>query len=215
MTNLLTRVADAIKSDFYEEKKNDNKNNPIHTLNRYLRECEEEVEKVASLVERQRLLKNEFTKELNTASSMVSKREQHVRLAEEAGESELAAAALRELTHYQGRKDRLEISVQEVAKQLHTLEQMHTDMKHKLKDMYIKRLEVMGKENMAQANKKAEHVFAEEDAGQNAEELRFKKIEAYLQQLEKDEVQEEEQTVDQQIAELQKRMNQKQNSIES
>lgn len=214
MTNLLVRIADAIKSDFYEEKKGENKNNPIQTLNRYLRECEEEVEKVTALVERQRLLKNEFTKELNTAATMVSKREQHVRLAEEAGESELAAAALRELTHYQGRKDRLEISVQETAKQLHTLEQMHTDMKHKLKDMYIKRLEVMGKENIAQATKKAEHIFSE-DEGQNAEELRFKKIEAYLHQLDKDEVQEEEQTVDQQIANLQKRLNQKQNSIES
>ncbi|PPA68889.1 PspA/IM30 family protein [Jeotgalibacillus proteolyticus] len=209
MTNLLTRMADAIKADFTDSPKKSRKDNPIDTLNGYLRDCEKEVEKVANLVERQRLLKKELTKELEAARSMAAKREEHVRLAEEAGENELAQAALREFTHYQGRRERLEMSVEESTNQLTSLEELHSGLKHKLKDMYIKRLEVMGRENVAEANKKAEHAFSE-NPGKTEEELRFKKIENYLKKLETGEKDKpaEELTIDQQIAQLQQKTDQ-------
>ncbi|MDG5473279.1 PspA/IM30 family protein [Jeotgalibacillus sp. ET6] len=210
MTNVLTRVAEAIKADFMEVSNGGAKSEPIQKLNRYLRECEAETDKVGKLVDRQKLLKKEFTKELEEASSMAVKREEHVKIAEEAGEAELAKTALRELTHYQGRKERLQLSLQDTTDQLHRLEEMHATMKHKLKDMYIKRLEVMGRENVAQANQKAEQTFTD-DSGLTEEELRFKKIENYLRQLETGEKAEEEESIDQQIAQLQKRMKEETN----
>ncbi|KIL47107.1 PspA/IM30 family protein [Jeotgalibacillus campisalis] len=205
MTNVLTRVAEAIKADFMEVNSGRSKNDPVQTLNRYLRECEMEVDKVEKILDRQKILKKEFTKELEEAASMAAKREEQIKIAEEAGEGELAKAALRELTYYQGRKERLQVSVHETTNQLHRLEEMHTNMKHKLKDMYIKRLEVMGRENIAQASQKAEHLFTN-DSDQTEEELRFKKIENYLRQLETGEKAKEEQSIDQQIAQLQQRM---------
>ncbi|MEW9502248.1 PspA/IM30 family protein [Jeotgalibacillus marinus] len=205
MTNLLTRLTNTIKSDFSKETDHKDSKHPIAVLNHYLSECEKEVDKVGQIVERQRMLKLEFTKELQSAKSMVQKREEHVRLAEEAGESELAALARHELTHYQSRKERLELSVVEVTNQLQGLEKKHGDMKQKLKDMYIKRLEAMGRENVVRANENANRVLADDD--QSIEEKRFSDIERHLQQIETGEVnRQEEQTIDQQITQLQKRM---------
>ena len=206
MTNLLTKLTNTIKNDFYAGTGTDTENNenPIAVLNHYLRECEKEVQKVEQIVDRQRSLKREFNKELQAATQMANKREEHVRLAEEAGEKDLASSALRELTHYQNRKERLMLSVEQVNDQLLLLEEKHEDMKQKLKDMYIKRLDAMGRENVARANQFANPILPQEE-GQSIEEKRFSAIEQHLKRMETGHVNlHEERTIDQQIALLQK-----------
>ncbi|KIL48279.1 PspA/IM30 family protein [Jeotgalibacillus soli] len=209
MTNLLTRLKNTIQADLHEALDYKEGKNPVAVLNHYLRECEKEVEKVGKLVDRQQLLKEEFTKEQHASREMVQKRDHQVRVAEQAGETELASFALRELTYYIEREERLSLSIEEVKKQLLALEQKHGEMKHKLKDMYIKRLELMGRENVVRANRRADHVLSEKSNSTSGN--RFDEMECYIDQLEKGlQHRYNEHTIDQRIAQLEKDLNEKQ-----
>jgi len=56
-------------------------------------------------------------------------------------------------------------------------------MKHKLKDMHLRRMELMGRENVTRANLRINQVLdAHSDSDQSY--LRFKEIENYLDRLE-------------------------------
>ena len=70
--------------------------NPIALLNQYLRDCEQETEKVRKLLERQYQLKTEFTREFNQATELVAKRKHQAEVASNAGETELFQFALNE-----------------------------------------------------------------------------------------------------------------------
>ena len=65
MNQLFSRMKQAISADFHDLLDKKEKKNPIAMLNQYLRQCELETEKVRKLVERQSLLKAEFTREYN------------------------------------------------------------------------------------------------------------------------------------------------------
>ena len=164
MTNLFTRLKNTIAADFHDALDKKEQKNPIALLNQYLRECEKEVEKVQKLVERQKLLKDEFEKEFKEANHMAQKRSHQASVAANAGESELAQFAERESLQYKDRCMQLEHSLQNVTKDLSDLEQKYEMMKHKLKDMYIKRMELMGRENVARANYKMNKVVEPNDS---------------------------------------------------
>lgn len=62
------------------------------------------------------------------------------------------------------------------------MEQKFEQMKHKLKDMYVKRMELMGRENIARANRGMNKVL---DASAGAKPgPRFDEMERYLERLE-------------------------------
>lgn len=73
MTNLLTRLKNTVMADLNAALDQKEKQNPIALLNQYLRQCEQETEKVGKLVERQATLKDEFAKELAQAVELSEK----------------------------------------------------------------------------------------------------------------------------------------------
>jgi lia operon protein LiaH len=181
--NLFTRIKNTISADLHEILDQKEQKNPIALLNQYLRECEAETEKVRKLVERQYRLKAEFSREYQYAQAMAQKRSRQAEVALQAGEETLYEFALKEKQQFEEREVRLKDSLNQVAKSLEELEQKYEEMKHKLKNMHIKRMELMGRENIARANQKINAVL---DSGSYSEKVfsRFDEIEQYMDRLE-------------------------------
>lgn len=161
MTNIFTRMRNSIEADLHNMLDKKEQKNPIAALNQYLRQSEQEKEKVRKLIDRQYKLKDEFTKEYMKAQDLAEKRLKQAGIAEKAGEEDMHAFALKEYEEYQGRADRMKASREEASEQLDSLEQKYEDMKHRLKDMHLRRMELMGRENIAHANHQINRVVEE------------------------------------------------------
>jgi len=183
MTNLFTRIKNTIAADLHEVIDQKEKQNPIALLNQYLRQCEQETEKVRKLVERQYTLRDEFTREYHKASELAEKRKHQAEIASKAGETELYQFASAEYSQYEDRAKRLRSSLEQVTAQLGDLERKYQEMKHKLKDMHIRRMELMGRENLTRANHQINKVL-ESNTYSEQSSSRFKEIENYLDRLE-------------------------------
>lgn len=182
MTNLFMRIKDTIMADLHAAVDQKEKQNPIALLNQYLRQCEQETEKVRKLVERQYALKDEFTREYSQAVEFAEKRKYQADVASKAGEMELYEFALAEHQQYSSRVERLSSSLEQVKEQLGELERKYEEMKHKLKDMQIRRLELMGRENVTRANHRMNQVLDSNNTPYNAN-RRFQEIDNYLDRL--------------------------------
>ncbi|EIJ82149.1 phage shock protein A, PspA [Bacillus methanolicus PB1] len=183
MTNLITRIKNSVMADLHEVLDQKEQKNPIALLNQYLRKCEHETEKVRKLLERQYTLKEEFTREYHHALELAEKRKRQAEIASKAGETELYEFASREQHQYEERAVRLKEVMQTALKQLSELEQKYEEMKHKLKDMNIRRMELMGRENVTRAYHRMNKVL-ENNAYSNKAYSRFHEIESYLDRLE-------------------------------
>ncbi|SFB08306.1 MULTISPECIES: PspA/IM30 family protein [unclassified Bacillus (in: firmicutes)] len=183
MTNLFTRIKNTISADLHEVLDTKERKNPIALLNQYLRQSEQETEKVRKLLERQSTLKEEFTRELQFATDLAAKRKYQAEVASKDGESNLYEFALQEHAQYAERAERLKVSLQNTIDELQGLERKYEEMKHKLKDMHIRRMELMGKENITRANLRANTVLDENGNGDKAF-AKFQDIENYLEKLE-------------------------------
>ncbi|MFC4319951.1 PspA/IM30 family protein [Litchfieldia salsa] len=184
MMGLFNRIKNTIAADLHEVLDEKEKKNPISSLNQYLRQCELEVEKVRKLVERQYRLKDEFTKEFDESKHLAEKRKQQAEIATRAGEEELYQFAYKEQLQYEERAERLKVTLTEATKHLVELETRYEEMKHKLKDMQLKRMELMGRENIARANYRMSQVFESEKGHMNQSSLSFNEMERYLDRLE-------------------------------
>jgi lia operon protein LiaH len=183
MTNLFTRLKDMITADLHNVMDQKEKKNPIVLLNQYLRQSELETEKVRKLVERQYQLREEFTRELGYATEMANKRKHQAEVAQKAGEQQLFEFATAEQQQFEERVARLEGSLQTVQGQLNNLEKKYEEMKHKLKDMNIRRMELMGRENVTRANHRMDQVL-ETNQHSDQSQSKFQEIENYLDRLE-------------------------------
>lgn len=183
MSKLFTRIKNSVTADLHDLLDQKEQRNPIKMLNQYLRECEQETEKVRLLVERQYRLKEKFTREYEEAKNLAEKRAYQVEVASRAGEVELYDFVLAEKNQYVERTERLQKVVQEVSKQLEELEHKYMGMKHKLKDMQLKRLEIMGRENTARANQRMDKVL-DHQTGASPSRVHFEEMEYYLNRLE-------------------------------
>lgn len=183
MTNLFTRLKDIITADLHNAMDQKEKKNPIALLNEYLRQSELETEKVRKLVERQYQLKEEFTRELRYATEMANKRKHQAEVAQRASEQQLFEFAAAEQQQFEERVVRLESSLQTVQGQLNELEKKYEEMKHKLKDMNIRRMELMGRENVTRANHRIDQVL-ETNQYTDRSQSKFQDIENYLDRLE-------------------------------
>ncbi|MBN9654644.1 PspA/IM30 family protein [Halobacillus sp. GSS1] len=181
MANLFTRLKDSITADLHEALDQKEQKNPIAMLNQYLRESEKETEKVRKLVERQYRLKDEFSREFQKAQDMADKRRRQAEVAEKAGESDMYEFALKEQQEYEARAERLQASRRDSIDQLESLERKYEEMKHKLKDMHLKRMELMGRENIARAHHRMNRVI--EDTADKPY-SRFSAIDSYIEDLE-------------------------------
>jgi lia operon protein LiaH len=207
MTNLFTRIKDVIAADLQGTLDNKEKQNPIILLNQYLRQCELETEKVRKLLERQYALKDEFTRELNQAEELAEKRKYQAEIASKAGETELHQFASSEHQQYADRAKRLSASLEQIKEQLSGLEHKYEEMSHKLKDMNIRRLELMGRENITRANHRIEQVL-ESNTYSEKSFSRFTEIENYLDRLEHQvNSSYHRSTIDARVAQLEKEMN--------
>jgi len=169
MTNFFEKMKQSIIDDFQGVAEVKVKQNPIALLNKYVRDSEKEVEKASKLVERQRLLKNEFYKEWKQASTLANKRKEQRDLAIQAGEHSLAETALLYQAQAEQQADRLQQAYETAIEQLSELEQKYEEMKLKVKDMHIKRLELMGKENVLSMKEKMNKLLSESEFGHAAE----------------------------------------------
>ncbi|MFG6113908.1 PspA/IM30 family protein [Halobacillus sp. MO56] len=181
MANLFTRMKDTITADFHEILDKKEQKNPMAVLNQYLRQSEQETEKVRVLVERQHKLKEEFAREQMKAQDMAEKRQKQAEIAKRAGEETMYEFAMKEYEEYSERAERMKVSRQDAVQHLEELERKYEDMKHRLKDMYLKRMELMGRENVARAHHKMNHVI--EHTSENSYN-RFQEMEHYIDNLE-------------------------------
>ncbi|RYM00009.1 PspA/IM30 family protein [Sporolactobacillus sp. THM7-7] len=183
MSNVFTRLKESIVSDINDLLDQKEQRNPIATLNQYLRRCEKEVKRVRELINRQYVLKDTFIKEYHHTSEMAEKRKHQSEIAERAGETELYAFAIKEQEDYAQKASRLKTSYETTVKQLDHLERKYAEMKRKLKDMYLKRMELMSRENIANVNHRIDRVIHPEHAfGQSFS--KFEESDMYLERLE-------------------------------
>lgn len=180
-TNIFTRMMDSISSDLHHLMDKKEEKNPIAALNHYLRQSEQEKEKVRKLIERQYKLKDEFSSEYLKAQDLADKRLKQAEIAEKAGETSMHEFAMKEHEEYQSRANRLKVSREEAIEQLISLEQKYEEMKHRLKDMHMRRMELMGRENIARANKRINQVI--EDVSDKPF-AKFAELEQYIENLE-------------------------------
>jgi len=164
---------------------------------------------VGTLVERHSQLKDEFTREYSLAIELAEKRKHQAEIALKAGEEELCQFATTEHQQYSERAQRLQASFTQVSEQLQELERKHEDMKQKLKDMHLRRMELMGRENVTRANLGMNQVL-ESDSYSAQSFSKFKDIENYLDRLEqKMNSSFFRSTIDNKVAQLEKNMDSK------
>jgi phage shock protein A len=182
--SLFNRIKNSIAADLHEVMDEKEKKNPIAVLNQHLRQCENEVEKVRKLLERQYVLKDEFTRELSQAQNLAEKRKHQAEIASRAGESQLHEFALQEQSQYEERVVRLTDIKNQAIKHLVDLEKKYEEMKHKLKDMNLKRMELMGRENVVRANYRMNQVLEPSSGLTNKAFSSFSDMENYIERLE-------------------------------
>ncbi|MDN3016432.1 PspA/IM30 family protein [Paenibacillus sp. BSR1-1] len=209
MSNLFTKIKDLIVADLNETLHQKETQNPISKLNQYLRQCEQETEKVGKLVERHARLKDEFLKEYNLAAELAEKRKHQAEIASNAGETELYQFAAAEHQQFVERSKRLSSSLTEANEQLSELKRKYEEMKHKLKDMHLRRMELMGRENVTRANIGMNQVL-DANSSQSHSYSKFKDIDNYLDGLEhKIKRAFNQSSIDDRIAQLEKEMGHK------
>lgn len=181
--NLFERIKNSISADVHELLDQKEEKNPLSLLNQYLRQCELEVNKARKLVERQQLLRDQFARETQEAEAKAAKRAHQAELAQQANETELYQFASQEKEQHETRASKLKESTLQADKDLLELEQKYEQMKHKLKDMQIKRMELMGRENVARAHQKMDRVIDPSNSMKKTA-FRFDELETYMDRLE-------------------------------
>ncbi len=164
MNSLWNRFKYSVQADLHTVFDKKENKNPIAMLNQYIREAEKQTESVGKLLERQGKLQTELQKELTEAEKMADKRRSQFELAQTAGEADLMAFAEEEILAYDTRAAELSESVTETAYELISLERKFEEMKHKVKDMKVRQLQLMGKENVTRAHHRMDQVISPEHA---------------------------------------------------
>ena len=149
-------------------------------LTKYLHDAEKQVTATGKLLARQAQLKTKLEQELATASAMLEKREAQLKLAEQSDEQDLIAFAAQEVSIYQNRKATLEDSITLTASQYLDMERRYEEMKHKIKDMRVRQLQLMGKENVTRANHTMNNILQSKT---NSAVQNFESAERYIDNL--------------------------------
>ncbi|MFD1927397.1 PspA/IM30 family protein [Sporosarcina siberiensis] len=167
MNSLWNRFKYTVQADLHTAFDKKETKNPIAMLNQYIREAEKQTESIGMFLERQSKLQVELQKEMNEAENMANKRRGQLELAKENNEEDLIAFAEAEITAYNTRAAELSNSVLEAANELCILERKFEEMKHKVKDMKVRQLQLMGKENVTRAHHRMDQVISPSNAENN------------------------------------------------
>jgi phage shock protein A len=184
MANLLQRLKYTLEADLHSVFDKKEAKNPIAMLNQYIREAEKQTEQTGKWLERQASLKKELENELAVAMEMFNKRQKQAELAKLSGEEDLIGFAEQEMTSYANRQIVLKDSINKATEELFGLERKYEEMKHKIKDMKVRQLQLMGKENVTRAHNQMDRVLNPETNGQVGKRLEtFESMEAYIERL--------------------------------
>lgn len=181
MTSLLNRLKYSIEADLHKLFDKKEEKNPIAMLNQYIREAEKQTEQTGKWLERQGNLKQELEKELAETMQMVEKRKNQAELATASSEEDLAAFALAEVNAYEERAIVLQNSIHQTTEELFGLERKYEEMKHKIKDMKVRQLQLMGKENVTRAHHQMDRILQPEQKEKNFG--TFQDMEQYIERL--------------------------------
>ena len=164
MKNLLTKFKYTIQADLHDLFDKKVEKNPIKMLNQYIREAEKQTEETGKLLQRQGQLKKELELQLAQTVEMLEKREAQLTLAQATNETELIAFAQDEVVAYTARKQALLTSIDAANTEYFSLERKFETMKHKIKDMKVRQLQLMSKENVIRANHQMDKVITANNA---------------------------------------------------
>ncbi|MFD3446190.1 PspA/IM30 family protein [Microbacteriaceae bacterium 4G12] len=209
--SLFQRVRDVVVADVHNILDEKERKNPIALLNQYLRDSEREVQKIEKLIERQKMLKTNFFRELEQTRYLAKKRTRQAEIARQAGEAELEMRAVQEAEYYEGQAVHLEDMYMKTMEQVEELQQKLGHMKNKLKEMHAKRMELMARENVAHANRRMNDTMNKMSDGNPF--LRFEEMEENIRELEARVHEEyERDTFDLRIAKLEKQLKEKESA---
>lgn len=166
MTSIWERFKFAVATDMDALVLKKEEKNPLAVLNRYILEAEKQTTDTGKWVERQAQLNVKLDKELEEATTMLQKRQSQLELAQASGENDLSVFAEMEVAAYSNRVSELKRSISENLAELTVLEQRYEEMKHKVKDMKVKQLQLMGKENATRAHHQMDKVLNPELAAE-------------------------------------------------
>jgi lia operon protein LiaH len=164
MTTLWKRFKYAFEADLHNAFDKKEQKNPIAMLNQYIREAEKQTEKTGIWIERQSQLKIQLEKELHESQEMLAKRTTQLDLASQTNEGELIDFAKAEVAAYTNRAEVLQANISRTTEDLFGLEQKYEEMKHKVKDMKVRQLELMGKENVTRAHHQMDRMLQPESS---------------------------------------------------
>ncbi|MBD8031918.1 MULTISPECIES: PspA/IM30 family protein [Solibacillus] len=170
MKNLFTKFKYSIQADLHDLFDKKVEKNPIKMLNHYIREAEKQTEQTGKLLARQAHLKKELELQLSQTVEMLEKREKQLHLAQASEEVELITFAQEEVAAYTARKHTLLTSIDAANEEYFALERKFETMKHKIKDMKVRQLQLMGKENVVRANHQMDKVLTSNN-NENFDEL--------------------------------------------
>lgn len=170
MTNVFQRLAETFEHDVRQlfnrpatqgSVSKSSETHPIKALNHYIKEAEQRTEHTKRWVDRQAELKSKLEQEQQEAKKMLVKRKEQFELALLTNEQDLIDYAKMEIDTYENRVHVLEASIQRATEELIVLERKHEEMKHKVKDMKVRQLQLMSKENVAKAHRDMDQVIDE------------------------------------------------------
>src|SRR5690625_914854 len=94
MTNIFRRMKESVSADLHMMMDKREQKNPMSALNQYLRQSEQEKEKVRKLVDRQYKLKDEFMREYHKEQDFAEKRLKQANIAKKEGKKQIHIFAL-------------------------------------------------------------------------------------------------------------------------
>jgi len=175
--NLFQRFKYTIEADLHQVFDKKEQKNPIAMLNQYIREAEKQTEQTGTLLERQGQLKEKLEQELKQNAELLAKREAQLKLASTSGEQDLIDFATDEVAAYTARNNTLQASIEASTREYFELERKFETMKHKIKDMKVRQLQLMGKENVTRAHHQMDGMLAKNNKAN------FEDLEAYIDKL--------------------------------
>ncbi|WP_107922958.1 PspA/IM30 family protein [Lysinibacillus parviboronicapiens] len=175
--NLFQRFRYTIEADLHQVFDKKEQKNPIAMLNQYIREAEKQTEQTGKLLERQGQLKEKLEVEFKDNSALLAKRKSQLQLANTSGEQDLIEFATDEVAAYTARKNTLQTSIEASTREYFELERKFETMKHKIKDMKVRQLQLMGKENVTRAHHQMDGILAKNNK------TNFEDLESYIDKL--------------------------------
>ncbi|ACA39291.1 PspA/IM30 family protein [Lysinibacillus sp. fkY74-1] len=175
--NLFQRFRYTVEADLHQLFDKKEQKNPIAMLNQYIREAEKQTEETGKLLERQGQLKEKLEQEYQQNADLLAKRESQLTLAKTSGEQDLIDFAMDEVTAYTARNHTLQASIEASTREYFELERKFETMKHKIKDMKVRQLQLMGKENVTRAHHQMDGMIAKNNK------TNFEDLEAYIDKL--------------------------------